>query len=104
MTNWTDDLKSLTNASRATINRRQFLILGGGLGSAGLAYAAGNSGFAHQQNAFPNVVLIVLDDQGWSEFGCYGHPVVKTPHTDRLAQKGVRFTNAFVTTTSCSAR
>src|SRR5690606_26630240 len=34
--------------------------------------------------------------------GCYGNPVIKTPHIDRLAAEGTRFTNAFCTTASCS--
>nr|HMP17810.1 sulfatase [Gemmatales bacterium] len=49
-----------------------------------------------------NIVLIVADDLGF-ELGCYGHPVIKTPHVDALASNGVRFTHAFATTSSCSA-
>jgi N-sulfoglucosamine sulfohydrolase len=49
-----------------------------------------------------NVVLIVADDQGL-ELGCYGHRAIKTPHLDRLAAEGTRFTHAFATTASCSA-
>ncbi len=49
-----------------------------------------------------NVLLLVGDDHGL-ELGCYGHPVVKTPHLDRLAAQGVRFTDAFATVSSCSA-
>ena len=48
-----------------------------------------------------NVVLIVTDDQG-QVAGCYGNPVIKTPHIDALAADGTRFTNAFCTTSSCS--
>ncbi len=49
----------------------------------------------------PNVVLFVADDHGL-DAGCYGHPVVRTPHLDRLAAEGVRFDLAFCTTASCS--
>ena len=49
-----------------------------------------------------NVVLFVTDDQS-PDAGCYGNPVIKTPHLDQLAQDGVRFTQAFCTTASCSA-
>ena len=49
-----------------------------------------------------NVVLIVVDDQGY-QAGCYGDPVVQTPNLDALAADGVRFTNAFCTSASCSA-
>ena len=51
----------------------------------------------------PNIVLIVSDDHGRGDLGCYGNPVIRTPNLDRLAAEGVRFTNAFCTTASCSA-
>ena len=50
----------------------------------------------------PNIVLFVTDDMG-ADAGCYGNPVIKTPHLDALAKEGVRLTNAFCTTASCSA-
>jgi N-sulfoglucosamine sulfohydrolase len=49
-----------------------------------------------------NVVLVVSDDHS-PDMGCYGNPVVKTPHLDALAAEGTRFVNAFCTTASCSA-
>ena len=51
----------------------------------------------------PNIVLIVSDDHGRGDLGCYGNPVIRTPNLDGLAAEGVRFTNAFCTTASCSA-
>jgi N-sulfoglucosamine sulfohydrolase len=51
----------------------------------------------------PNIVLIVSDDHGKGDLGCYGNPAIKTPNLDKLAAEGVRFTNAFCTTASCSA-
>lgn len=51
----------------------------------------------------PNIVLIVADDHGKDALGCYGNPVIKTPAMDALARDGVRFTNAFCTSASCSA-
>lgn len=50
----------------------------------------------------PNIVLIIADDIGWNDLGCYGNPVVQTPNIDRIAGEGVRFTNAYLTTSSCS--
>ena len=50
----------------------------------------------------PNVVLIIADDLGDGDLGCYGHPHVRTPNLDRLAAGGVKFTNAVLTTSSCS--
>jgi len=43
----------------------------------------------------PNIVLILADDLGWSDLGCYGADLHETPHLDRLAQQGVRFTDAY---------
>jgi arylsulfatase A-like enzyme len=50
----------------------------------------------------PNFVFIIADDVGWNDIGCYGNEVVKTPNMDRLAREGLRFTNAFLTASSCS--
>lgn len=50
----------------------------------------------------PNVILIIGDDISWDDFGCYGNPTARTPNVDWLAAHGLRFTNAFLTTSSCS--
>ena len=50
----------------------------------------------------PNVIILLADDQGWGDLGCYGHPVLKTPAIDRLATEGCRFTNFYVTAPVCS--
>jgi N-sulfoglucosamine sulfohydrolase len=50
----------------------------------------------------PNIVLMVSDDHGREALGCYGNRAVSTPRLDELAAGGVRFTNAFCTTSSCS--
>ncbi|MCW1922068.1 sulfatase [Luteolibacter arcticus] len=52
--------------------------------------------------ARPNIVLFVTDDQS-PIAGCYGSPIIQTPHLDALAKEGTRFTQAFATTASCSA-
>ena len=49
-----------------------------------------------------NIVFVIADDHG-PDAGCYGNQVIKTPNLDRLASEGVRFTNAYCTTASCSA-
>src|SRR3954452_41804 len=51
----------------------------------------------------PNVVLIVADDQGWTDFGFMGHKVVRTPHLDRLAADSAVFPNGYVPTSLCRA-
>ncbi|MCH9023113.1 MAG: sulfatase, partial [Planctomycetes bacterium] len=48
-------------------------------------------------------LLSVVDEQGSTDAGCYGNPVIKTPGLDLLAQNGTRFTHSFCTTASCSA-
>lgn len=58
--------------------------------------------FAAAATLRPNIVLIVADDHGLDALGCYGNPVIKTPHLDALAADGTRFTSAFCTTASCS--
>lgn len=50
-----------------------------------------------------NILLYVVDDQGQGDAGCYGNPVLKTPGLDRLDETGIRFTNGFCTSASCSA-
>jgi len=50
----------------------------------------------------PNVVLIIGDDISADDFGCQGHPHIRTPHVDQLAADGMRFTNAYLTTSQCS--
>jgi arylsulfatase A-like enzyme len=43
----------------------------------------------------PNIVLILADDLGWADLGCYGADLHETPNLDRLAQEGVRFTDTY---------
>jgi len=50
----------------------------------------------------PNIILYVTDDQGSTDAGCYGNPLVKTPGLDYLASQGMRFTNGYATVASCS--
>jgi arylsulfatase A len=72
------------------MQRRQFL---GMLSAAALAPA---------QTAPPNVILILLDDLGWRDFGCYGHKFHETPHIDQLAREGVMFTQSYAACCVCS--
>lgn len=50
----------------------------------------------------PNIVFFIADDVSQEDFGCYGHPTIKTPHIDALAANGMRFDNAYLTISSCS--
>ncbi|MHC4433342.1 MAG: sulfatase-like hydrolase/transferase, partial [Planctomycetota bacterium] len=50
----------------------------------------------------PNIVLIVSDDQGYNDLGCYGGREIKTPNLDKLASEGVRLTSFYVTWPACT--
>ena len=50
----------------------------------------------------PSFLIIISDDQTWTDNGCYGNPVVRTPNIDRLAGQGMRLTRAFTATAMCS--
>ena len=80
------------------MNRRQFLrksVCCSAALASGL-YATSASGRR------PNVVLIMTDNHGAWTLGCYGNPDIKTPHIDRLATEGIRFTEAFSSNAVCS--
>lgn len=49
----------------------------------------------------PNIVLIVSDDQAWTDYGFMGHPQIETPHLDRLARESAVFTRGYVPTALC---
>ncbi len=51
----------------------------------------------------PNILFLLVDDQRNDTLGCAGHPILKTPVIDSLADRGVRFRNMFVTTSICAA-
>lgn len=50
----------------------------------------------------PNVVFILADDLGYGELGCYGQKRIQTPHLDRLAREGMRFTDFYAGCTVCA--
>ncbi len=50
----------------------------------------------------PDIVLVMADDLEWNDMGCYGNPDVKTPHLDKLASQGMRFTHSFTATAMCA--
>ena len=56
---------------------------------------------AHQAPRHPNILWIVIENIG-PDLGCYGHPLVKTPHIDRFAAEGMRYRLAFSTAPMCS--
>jgi len=80
------------------MRRREFLRLAG---IGGLAALVGRAGAAGGGTRPPNVVLIISDDQAWSDHGFMGHPTIRTPHLDRLASQSLVLTRAYVPTALC---
>ena len=50
----------------------------------------------------PNIIVILADDLGYGDLGCYGEPNVRTPNLDRFASAGLRFTNCYAAAACCS--
>lgn len=50
----------------------------------------------------PNLILMIADDMNWDDCGAYGHPAIRTPNIDRLAEQGMKFQHAYLTCSSCS--
>ena len=50
----------------------------------------------------PNIVLILVDDLGYGDLGCYGQRVITTPHLDQMAAEGLRFTHFYAGATVCA--
>ena len=81
-------------------SRRSFI-----QGFSGLsALAAARSAFSASASGVrkPNVVYIMADELGYYELSCMGHPYIKTPHIDRMAAEGVRFTQALAGSSVCA--
>jgi arylsulfatase A len=103
----------MTHTYERDLSRRGFL---GGLSAAAVAGAAGVTGLTaapaggavrsmgSQRPGPPNIVLILLDDLGWGELGCYGQQVIETPTVDGLAAEGLRFNQAYVNTVCAPTR
>jgi len=71
------------------------------------AAAIALGGIARAQSAqaapqHPNILFILADDLGWRDLGCYGSPLYETPNIDRLAARGLRFTQAYAANPLCS--
>ena len=50
----------------------------------------------------PNIIIILADDLGWGDLGCYGHPSIRTPNLDRMAAEGMRFTEFYSAAEVCT--
>src|SRR6516164_5223826 len=81
---------------KAGIARLTFLILSLGIMSHRIGVAA------EAPRALPNIVIILADDLGFGDIGCYGATRVRTPHLDRFAEQGLRFTDAHASSATCT--
>jgi arylsulfatase A len=70
---------------------------------AGLAFALSCSASGRGGVVSPNVVIILTDDQGYADLGCYGARGFRTPNVDRMASEGMRFTSFTVPQAVCTA-
>ena len=56
----------------------------------------------HSSAVKPNVIIILADDLGYGDLGCYGHPSIRTPNLDRMAREGMRFTDFYSAAEVCT--
>lgn len=78
---------------QAALNRRGFL---------GMTLAAAPMAMARAARRRPNIVVLFADDMGYSDLGCYGNPVIRTPNLDRLAAQGIRMTSFYAAASVCT--
>src|SRR6266446_4892439 len=57
---------------------------------------------AHAAAKLPNIVIILADDLGYGDLGCYGHPTIRTPHLDGMAADGLKFTQFYAAAPVCT--
>jgi arylsulfatase A len=67
-----------------------------------LSGGTGTAWAGKEKPARPNVLIILCDDLGYGDLGCYGHPMIRTPNLDKLASQGVRFTQCYAAAPLCS--
>ena len=83
------------------MNRRDFFKTVG-IGAAAAMLPGTLSAAAAASKRKPNVVLILVDDLGWTDVGCFGSKYYETPNIDRLAAGGMKFTNGYAACAVCS--
>lgn len=66
------------------------------------AFLAHNVRADDDRAAAPNMVIIYCDDLGYGDLGCYGHPTIRTPNLDRMAQEGMKFTQFYSAASVCT--
>lgn len=72
------------------------------LALAPMLWSAMPAGAAPADHDRPNVLVILCDDLGYGDLGCFGHPSIKTPNLDKLAAQGMRLTSCYASAPVCS--
>jgi arylsulfatase A-like enzyme len=85
------------------VSRRQFLARSALAGACATVSTAQLRASTASPSRRPNFLFLLTDDHRWDMLGCAGNPIIRTPNMDALARDGVRFANAFVTTSICAA-
>jgi arylsulfatase A-like enzyme len=91
-------MKSIPNRN-ASLHRRRFL-QAAAAGAAALA--ARQASAAPKSPKPPNIIYIMADDLGVYDLGCYGQKLIRTPHVDKLAAEGMRFTQCYAGSAVCA--
>src|ERR1043166_9097739 len=81
-------------------NRKIFLL--GALAASAVFYSTAQVHAGEKKSRLPNIIFILADDLGYGELGCYGQKKIKTPHIDRLAAAGMRFTQHYSGSPVCA--
>jgi arylsulfatase A len=82
--------------------RRDFIKSALGAGAGAAALALGGPAACRSGRPKPSIVLILADDLGYSQLGCYGETKIRTPHIDRLSAEGTRYTQAYCGSPVCA--
>jgi len=83
------------------MNRREFIrLLGAGIASYSICGAS--SADQDSQTKHPNFIVCFADDMGYGDLSSYGHPTIRTPHLDRMAEEGIRLTSFYAVAPFCT--
>jgi len=94
---WHDSHRHLPGA---TLHKVATLILAACAVFLSISYAS--LGYCGEARSAPNIVLMLADDLGYGDLGCYGQAKIRTPNLDRMAAEGMRFTTAYAGSTVCA--
>ncbi|MEX2565149.1 MAG: arylsulfatase [Cyclobacteriaceae bacterium] len=67
-----------------------------------LFFACSENNDEEKEDRVPNIIFILSDDLSWGDLGCFGQDKIKTPNIDRIANEGIKFTNAYAGSTVCA--